>query len=78
MLTWTMAFATVHSGFASFTDAGEKIIGERDLRALFAGVSLPLTVILQQFPVNRQCTGYASAIACWPEIFRDWLRVYDT
>lgn len=37
-------FAIVHSGLASLRDDGEKLIGERVYRVLFAGVSLPLAV----------------------------------
>jgi NnrU protein len=37
-------FATVHSGLASLRDQGEKLIGERAFRVLFAGISLPLSV----------------------------------
>lgn len=44
MLSLTIIFAAVHSGLASFRDVGEKIIGERAFRVLFAGVSLPLAV----------------------------------
>jgi NnrU protein len=50
-------FATVHSGLASLRDQGEKLIGERAFRVLFAGISLPLSVstivstyYLQSFP----------------------------
>ena len=44
MLTLTLIFAVVHSGLASLRDTGEKIIGERAYRVLFAGISLPLAV----------------------------------
>jgi len=44
MLSLTIIFAAVHSGLASFRDTGEKFIGERAFRVLFAGVSLPLAV----------------------------------
>ncbi|KAL6968249.1 zeta-carotene isomerase [Sarracenia purpurea var. burkii] len=44
MLTLTLIFAIVHSGLASFRDEGEKLIGERAFRVLFAGTSLPLVV----------------------------------
>lgn len=39
-----LIFATVHSGLASLRDMGEKVIGARAYRVLFAGVSLPLAV----------------------------------
>lgn len=44
MLLLVFLFAAVHSGMASFRDAGEKLIGERSYRVLFAGISLPLAV----------------------------------
>lgn len=44
MLILLVIFATVHSGLASLRDPGEKLIGERAFRVLFAGISLPLVV----------------------------------
>lgn len=44
MLLLILIFAGVHSGLASLRDAGEKLIGERAFRVLFAGLSLPLAV----------------------------------
>lgn len=44
MLLLIFIFALVHSGLASLRDTGEKLIGERAFRVLFAGVSLPLAV----------------------------------
>nr|DAD25384.1 TPA_asm: hypothetical protein HUJ06_026848 [Nelumbo nucifera] len=44
MLILIFIFAVVHSGMASFRDLGEKLIGERAYRVLFAGISLPLAV----------------------------------
>lgn len=44
MLLLTVIFALVHSGLASLRDSGEKLIGERAFRVLFAGVSLPLAL----------------------------------
>lgn len=44
MLLLIFIFATVHSGLASLRDIGEKLIGERAFRVLFAGVSLPLAM----------------------------------
>lgn len=44
MLLLTIIFATVHSGLASLRDDGEKLIGERAFRVIFAGLSLPLVV----------------------------------
>lgn len=45
MLILVIIFATVHSGMASLRDAGEKLMGDRAYRVLFAGISLPLAVI---------------------------------
>lgn len=44
MLLLILIFATVHSGLASLRDIGEKLIGERAFRVLFAGISLPLAM----------------------------------
>lgn len=44
MLALIAIFAIAHSGMASFRDAGERLIGERAYRVLFAGISLPLAV----------------------------------
>lgn len=44
LLLLTLIFALVHSGMASLRETGEKIIGERAYRVLFAGISLPLAV----------------------------------
>lgn len=44
MLVLILIFAGVHSGLASFRDTGEKLIGERAYRVLFAGTSLPLAL----------------------------------
>lgn len=51
MLVLILIFAGVHSGLASFRDSGEKLIGERAYRVLFAGTSLPLalTMIVSTF-----------------------------
>lgn len=44
MLILFLIFAVFHSGMASLRDAGEKLIGERAFRVIFAGISLPLAV----------------------------------
>lgn len=46
MLVLVLIFAGVHSGLASFRDTGEKLIGERAYRVLFAGTSLPLALTM--------------------------------
>ncbi|XP_074320710.1 15-cis-zeta-carotene isomerase, chloroplastic [Silene latifolia] len=57
MLTLTIIFAAVHSGLASFRNVGEKIIGERAFRVLFAGVSLPLAVSTVVYFINHRYDG---------------------
>ncbi|KAJ4830324.1 hypothetical protein Tsubulata_016086 [Turnera subulata] len=52
-----LIFATVHSGLASLRDAGEKLIGERAFRVLFAGVSLPLAVSTIVYFINHRYDG---------------------
>ena len=44
MLLLILIFATVHSGLASLRETGEKVIGKRAFRVLFAGLSLPLAM----------------------------------
>lgn len=44
MLILILIFAVFHSGMASLRNTGEKIIGERAFRVIFAGISLPLAV----------------------------------
>ena len=46
MLVLVLIFAGVHSGLASFRDTGEKLIGERAYRVLFASTSLPLALTM--------------------------------
>jgi hypothetical protein len=46
MLVLVLIFAGAHSGLASFRDTGEKLIGERAYRVLFAGTSLPLALTM--------------------------------
>lgn len=57
MLSLTVIFAAVHSGLASFRDVGEKIVGERAFRVLFAGVSLPLAVSTVVYFINHRYDG---------------------
>ena len=57
MFLLTLIFAVVHSGLASLRDPGEKLIGERAFRVLFAGTSLPLAVstIVSFVVIHRLC-----------------------
>lgn len=57
MLLLTLIFAIVHSGLASLRDAGEKLIGERAYRVLFAGTSLPLAVSTVVYFINHRYDG---------------------
>ncbi|CAM8918082.1 unnamed protein product [Rhodiola kirilowii] len=57
MLLLILIFAGVHSGLASVRDAGEKLIGERAFRVLFAGLSLPLAVSTVVYFINHRYDG---------------------
>ncbi|MED6184434.1 hypothetical protein PIB30_047445 [Stylosanthes scabra] len=57
MLILIFIFACVHSGLASLRDSGEKFIGERAYRVLFAGVSLPLAVTTVVYFINHRYDG---------------------
>ncbi|KAM7259253.1 hypothetical protein ACFE04_014994 [Oxalis oulophora] len=57
MLLLILIFAGVHSGLASLRDIGEKLIGERAFRVLFAGISLPLAVTTVVYFINHRYDG---------------------
>ncbi|KAL8487444.1 hypothetical protein ACS0TY_023935 [Phlomoides rotata] len=57
MLLLTLIFGVVHSGLASLRDTGEKLIGERAFRVLFAGVSLPFAVSTVVYFINHRYDG---------------------
>ncbi|XP_031114377.1 15-cis-zeta-carotene isomerase, chloroplastic [Ipomoea triloba] len=57
MFALTLIFAIVHSGLASFRDQGERLIGERAFRVLFAGISLPLAVSTVVYFINHRYDG---------------------
>ncbi|KQJ86854.1 15-cis-zeta-carotene isomerase, chloroplastic [Brachypodium distachyon] len=57
LLLLTIIFAVVHSGMASLRETGEKIIGERAYRVLFAGISLPLAVSTIVYFINHRYDG---------------------
>ncbi|RDY11836.1 15-cis-zeta-carotene isomerase, chloroplastic [Mucuna pruriens] len=57
MLILILIFAGVHSGLASLRDTGEKFIGERAYRVLFAGISLPLAVSTIVYFINHRYDG---------------------
>lgn len=57
MLLILLVFAMVHSGLASFRDLGEKLIGERAFRVLFAGFSLPLSVSAVVYFIDHRYDG---------------------
>ncbi|XP_057959419.1 15-cis-zeta-carotene isomerase, chloroplastic [Malania oleifera] len=57
MLILILIFATVHSGLASLRNIGEKLIGERAYRVLFAGLSLPLAVSTVVYFIDHRYDG---------------------
>ncbi|XVE60166.1 hypothetical protein DITRI_Ditri05aG0106100 [Diplodiscus trichospermus] len=57
MLVLILIFATVHSGLASLRNMGEKLLGKRAYRVLFAGVSLPLAVSTVVYFINHRYDG---------------------
>lgn len=57
MLILLFIFAVAHSGMASFRDSGERLMGERAYRVLFAGVSLPLAVSAVVYFINHRYDG---------------------
>ncbi|KAK2438067.1 15-cis-zeta-carotene isomerase [Trifolium repens] len=57
ILVLVLIFAGVHSGLASFRDTGEKLIGERAYRVLFAGTSLPLALTMIVYFINHRYDG---------------------
>ena len=52
-----LVFAIAHSGLAALRPKGEKLIGARLYRVLFALVSLPLAVILIVYFFNHRYDG---------------------
>lgn len=57
MLIILFTFALVHSGLASLRGAGEKLIGERAYRVLYAASSLPLAVSAVVYFMNHRYDG---------------------
>lgn len=57
MFSLTVIFAIAHSGLASLRDQGERLIGERAFRVLFAGISLPLAVSTVVYFINHRYDG---------------------
>ncbi|GLT26189.1 hypothetical protein SLA2020_012720 [Shorea laevis] len=57
MLILILIFATVHSGLASLQETGEKLIGKRAYRVLFAAVSLPLSLGTIVYFINHRYDG---------------------
>ena len=57
MLGLLLGFAIAHSGLASLRPKVEKYIGPRLYRILFAGVSLPLAVVLIIYFINHRYDG---------------------
>nr|ARQ20761.1 15-cis-zeta-carotene isomerase [Osmanthus fragrans] len=57
MLILIIIFAIVHSGLASLRDTGEKLIGERAFRVLFAGTAVPLALSTVVYFINHRYDG---------------------
>ena len=57
MVGLLLGFAIAHSGLASLRSRGEKLIGPRAYRVLFALVSLPLAVVLIVYFFNHRYDG---------------------
>ncbi|KAH9318279.1 hypothetical protein KI387_020048, partial [Taxus chinensis] len=57
LLILLFIFAVAHSGMASLRDVGERLIGERAFRVIFAGVSLPLAVSAVVYFINHRYDG---------------------
>jgi uncharacterized membrane protein len=57
MLSLLVGFAVAHSGLASLRTRGEKIIGARLYRILFALVSIPLATVLIVYFFNHRYDG---------------------
>ncbi|KAL9270906.1 15-cis-zeta-carotene isomerase, chloroplastic-like protein [Drosera capensis] len=57
MLSLTLIFVLVHCGLASLRDVGEKLIGERAFRVIFAAVSLPLALSTVVYFINHRYDG---------------------
>ena len=57
MLGLLFVFAVAHSGLAALRSRGEKLLGARGYRVLFALVSLPLAVLLIVYFFNHRYDG---------------------
>jgi uncharacterized membrane protein len=57
MFVLLLGFAIVHSGLAALRPKGEKLIGARLYRVLFALVSLPAAVVLVIYFINHRYDG---------------------
>lgn len=57
LLILLFIFAVAHSGLASLRDVGERLVGERAFRVIFAGTSLPLAVSAVVYFINHRYDG---------------------
>ncbi|WP_088891906.1 NnrU family protein [Leptolyngbya ohadii] len=57
MFALLVGFAIVHSGLAALRSRGEKIIGARLYRVLFALMSLPFAIVLIVYFINHRYDG---------------------
>lgn len=87
MVELLLIFALVHSGGAGFRATGEKLIGERAYRVLFAGASLPLAVSAVVYFINHRYDGYqlwqfrtvpGVDELCWAISFVSFLFLYPS
>ncbi|CAH8355969.1 unnamed protein product [Eruca vesicaria subsp. sativa] len=79
MLMLIFIFATVHSGLASLRDVGEKLIGERAFRVLFAGVSLPLamsTIVSSLLTLLHVLTSLRLVLVTLCCVVNAWFQVF--
>ena len=58
MIGLLVGFAVAHSGLAAMRPWGEKLLGVRLYRVLFALVSLPLAVVLIVYFFNHRYDGW--------------------
>ncbi|KAL5703133.1 zeta-carotene isomerase [Ranunculus cassubicifolius] len=70
MLLLIFIFAGFHSGMASLRDSGEKLVGPRAFRVVFAGISLPLAVSTVVYFINHRYDG----IQLWQLQSVPWLH----
>ncbi len=71
MLGLLLSFAIAHSGLAAFRPVGEKLIGPRLYRVIFALVSIPAAVILIIYFFNHRYDG----LQLWQVQSIGWINI---